>query len=217
MNTEYYQLNETHDKIIYINVNEDDDMITNEMIKNNKIVYSKKLCLGLLPEDIIQKIYRQIYKYVIYPINEIKILNLGIYSAWVYDLQLAPNMSLQTRIAIEHSKKRIIELTNIIENTEIEDYDDGTADYLRTLSNRHDHGRFIDEKMEWVNERYQNRVRCVLKETDHPIDEANGIEIMDSQLSTKSIRALKWRCKMNGLKKYSKLKRNELIKLLMSI
>ena len=208
---QYYELNETNDKRIYLEIEEDDDFVTKDMIKKNKIVYHKKLCLGLLPEDIIQKIYRQIYKYVIYPINEIKVEFTHFHSDYSYDIQIAPNMSLYCRETIEEFKNRIIEYDNIINNTEIEDYDDGTADYIRILSQRDDLRKNIKKRLEWVHTQSYHKSFYFLKQRHTVVKD--GIEIMRKP----TVEELKGFCKMNGLKKYSKLKRNDLIKLLMTL
>lgn len=240
---QYYELNEDDDKIIFLEVDETDDMVSNEMILNNKLKYQKKLCIGLLPDEIQQKINRYMVNSTIEKIKPHfeKRLNY-----WNEKYSLEATM----RTFEEHKKKwynnpnfinyeeRMREsLNRILENyrlNEIEYFNDDLFHYERDYKEdilSEDYVPFsnagkIDEIKKWRNIRGTD---AVLLERDY---KNGGIEILnllhyyshngdrkrnERVYNKTSVKQLKEHCKINGIKNISKLKKDELINKLMKV
>ncbi|NVM46654.1 MAG: Rho termination factor N-terminal domain-containing protein [Candidatus Lokiarchaeota archaeon] len=240
---QYYELNEDDDKIIFLEVDETDDMVSNEMIFNNKLKYQKKLCIGLLPEEIQHKINRYIVNSTIEKIKPHfeKRLNY-----WNEKYSLEATM----RAFEEHKKKwhnnpnyinfeqymrdslnRMLEYYRMDEikyyNDELYHYErDYKEDILSEEYVPFSNAGKIYEIKKWRNIKGND---AIILERDY---KNGGIEILnllssysggihrtrDEKVYKKTtIKQLKEYCKMNGIKNYSKLKKDELINKLMKV
>ena len=239
---QYYELNEDDDKIIFLEVDETDDMVSNEMILNNKLKYQKKLCIGLLPEEIQHKINRYIVNSTIEKIKPHFEKRLNYWNA-KYSLEATmrtfedhkkkwynnPNLINYER-NMRESLNRMLENNRLIE---IEYYNDELFHYERNykediLSEEYvpfSNAGQIDEIKKWRNIKGND---AILLERDY---KNGGIEILnllrsscwldrrrDERVYKKTtIKQLKEHCKMNGIKNISKLKKDELINKLMKV
>jgi hypothetical protein len=237
----YYELNEDDDKIIFLEVDETDDMVSNEMILNNKLKYQKKLCIGLLPDEIQHKINRYIVNSTIEKIKPHFEKRLNYWNE---------KYSLEARMRrFEEHKKKINPnyisyeeyirdcLNRMLEDyryNEIEYFNDDLYHYERDFREdilSEDYVPFsnagkIDEIKKWRNIRGTD---AVLLERDY---KNGGIEILnllhyashngdrtrnEFVYRKTTIKQLKEYCKMNGIKNISKLKKDELINKLMKV
>jgi len=241
----YYELNEDNDKIIFLEVDETDDMVSNEMIFNNKLKYQKKLCIGLLPDEIQQKINRYMVNSTIEKIKPHFEKRLNYWNER-YSLEATmrtfekhkkkwhnnPNY-INFERDMRHSLNRMLENYRI---DEIKYYNDELFHYERDYKEdilSEDYVPFsnagkIDEIKKWKN---IVGTDAVLLENDY---KTGGIEILNLLRSRRwldlgnavrdekvykkiTIKQLKEHCKMNGIKNYSKLKKDELINKLMKV
>lgn len=218
-------------------------MVSNEMILNNKLKYQKKLCIGLLPQEIQEKIKRYMVNSTIEKIKPHfeKRLNY-----WNEKYSLEATM----RAFEEHKKKwhnnpnyinferdmrdsleRMLESYRYNEiqyyNDELYHFERDFQEYI--LSEEYvpfSNAGKIDEIKKWRNIRGKD---AVLLENDY---KTGGIEILnllssysggihrirdDRVYKKTSVKQLKEHCKMNGIKNYSKLKKDELINRLMKV
>ena len=237
----YYELNEDYYKIIFLEVDETDDMVSNEMIFNNKLKYQKKLCIGLLPQEIQEKINRYMVNSTIEKIKPHFEKRLNYWNE-KYSLEA-------TMRAFEKHKKDLNEnyinyeenvresLNRMLENyryNEIEYYNDDLFHYERNYREdilSEDYVPFsnagkINEIKKWKN---IVGTKAVLLERDY---KNGGIEILnllryytfsgnrtrnEGVYKKTTIKQLKEHCKMNGIKNISKLKKDELINKLMKV
>ena len=224
---QYYELNETNDKRIYLEIEEDDDFVTKDMIKKNKIVYQQKLCLGLLPEEVIHKIQTYMINESIESIRPHFEERINYYNE-NYNLENYEHnhpMYQQRMLERNRDKERRYLIGELCQWGE----DDmrvwalwenncpfsnaGKIDYIKRWKYK---SSTHTNDMKDLQERYRMRGIEVLYLND------NTNNLMNNNCWSKSdkqfgIKELKNFCKMNGLKKYSKLKKVDLIKLLMTI
>ena len=241
---QYYELNEDDDKIIFLEVDETDDMVSNEMILNNKLKYQKKLCIGLLPEEIQHKINRYIVNSTIEKIKPHFEKRLNCWNE-KYSLEATMRtfeelsiLMANTPNYINFERDRRDSLNRILENNrlnEIKYYNDDLFYYNKDnykediLSEENvpfSNAGKIDEIKKWRNIKGND---AILLERDY---KNGGIEILnllhhyshngdrtrDERVYKKTtIKQLKEHCKMNGIKNISKLKKDELINKLMKV
>ena len=214
--TGFYELKEMNNKRVFLEIEEDDDFVTKNMIKKNKIYYQENLCLGLFPEEVIHKIQTYMINESIESIRPHFEERINYYNE---NYNIGTHYEHHNQIyALEKNKDKerrylIGELCQWGEDdmrvwalwkNNCPFSNAGKIDYIKRWKYK---SSTPTNDMKDLQERYR----------------VGGIEVLHfNKLWSKfdkqfGIKELKNFCKMNGLKKYSKLKKVDLIKLLMTI